>query len=98
MDELSGLDALIKQHRRRPVFVPGEGSTRVEFGRAAIEHMLPHRDPFLFVDAIDAVELPRGAEEPDSAGKIRGVRTIDPGDAVEVFAPASQAQAPGCAG
>jgi len=79
VDELSGLDALIKQHRRRPVFVPGEGSTRVEFGRAAIEHMLPHRDPFLFVDAIDAVELPRNAEEP---GMIRGVRTIDPGDAV----------------
>ncbi|WAS98199.1 3-hydroxyacyl-ACP dehydratase FabZ family protein [Nannocystis punicea] len=79
MDELSGLDALIKQHRRRPVFVPGEGSARVELGRAAIERMLPHRDPFLFVDAIDAVELPRTPEDP---GMIRGVRTIDAGDGV----------------
>lgn len=78
MDGLSGLDALVKQHRRRPVFVPGPASVRVEFGRPAIERMLPHRDPFLLVDAIDAVELPAG----DGAGSIRGARTIDPADPV----------------
>ncbi|HEY8375547.1 MAG TPA: 3-hydroxyacyl-ACP dehydratase FabZ family protein [Nannocystis sp.] len=76
MDGLDGLDALVKQHRRRPVFVPGPGATRVDFGRAAIERMLPHRDPFLLVDAIDAVELSEGA------GAIRGARAIDPADPV----------------
>lgn len=80
MDELSGLDALIKRHRRKPVFVPGEASARVELGRPAIERMLPHRDPFLFVDAIDAVELPRAGE--DGPGMIRGARTIAADDGV----------------
>ena len=54
MDELSGLSALIKQHRRRPVFEPGPETTRALLGRAAIERMLPHRDPFLLLDASDA--------------------------------------------
>ena len=74
MDELSELSALIKQHRRRPVFAPGPQTARVELGRPALERMLPHRDPFLLVDAIDAVDLAQGA--------IRGARHVDPADPV----------------
>lgn len=73
MDQLEGLDALLKQHRRRPVFVPG-AAARVELGRPAIERMLPHREPFLLVDAIDAIDLSEGA--------IRGARRVDPEDPV----------------
>lgn len=76
MDELSGLDALVKQHRRRPVFAP-EPAARVELGRAAIERMLPHREPFLFVDAIDAVDLSHPGQ-----GAIRGSRQVDVADPV----------------
>jgi 3-hydroxymyristoyl/3-hydroxydecanoyl-(acyl carrier protein) dehydratase len=73
VDQLEGLDTLLKQHRRRPVFTPGP-TAKVELGRPAIERMLPHRDPFLLVDAIDAVDLSEGA--------IRGSRAIDPADPV----------------
>lgn len=74
MDELSELSALIKQHRRKPVFAPGPETTRVELGRPALERMLPHRDPFLLVDGIDAVDLKQGA--------IRGARHVDAADPV----------------
>ena len=74
MDGLSGLDGLVKQHRRRPVFVPGSTTVAVDFGRPALERLLPHRDPFLLVDAIDAVDLAQGSA--------RGQRTVDPADPV----------------
>jgi 3-hydroxyacyl-[acyl-carrier-protein] dehydratase len=73
VDQLEGLDALLMQHRRRPVFTPGPGAAAL-LGRAAVERMLPHRDPFLLVDAIDAVDLSEGA--------VRGHRRIDPEDPV----------------
>lgn len=73
MDGVSGLDAIVKQHRRRPLFQPG-AADRVELGRAELVRMLPHRPPFLLVDAIDAVDLAGGA--------IRGARHVDPADPV----------------
>lgn len=73
MDGVSGLDAIVKQHRRRPLFQPG-AADRVELGRAELGRMLPHRPPFLLVDAIDAVDLAGGA--------IRGARHVDPADPV----------------
>ncbi len=55
------LGALVKTYRRRPVFVPGPTSTRVEFSRDAVMQLLPHRDPFLLVDAIDTLDLSQAA-------------------------------------
>ncbi len=67
-------ERFIKRARRNPVFEPGPGTTVVEFGRADIERMLPHRDPFLFVDAIDRVDI--------EAGAIRGYRHVAADDPV----------------
>lgn len=73
-DPATDLPGLIKTYRRRPVFVPGATSVHVEYGRHALEQMLPHRDPFLLVDAIQHVDLEQGA--------IAGQRMIDPQDPV----------------
>jgi 3-hydroxymyristoyl/3-hydroxydecanoyl-(acyl carrier protein) dehydratase len=55
---------LIKSGRRRSMF-PADSPTAqaVELGRASIERMLPHRDPFLMVDAITRVDLEQGLVE-----------------------------------
>ena len=42
--------------RREPLFPAGCGVT-VNHGRTAIERLLPHRDPLLFVDSIDRIDL-----------------------------------------
>ena len=73
-DPSRDLEALVKTYRRRPVFTPGEGTTEVHFGRAEIERMLPHREPFLLVDSVQQVDLGQGA--------IAGRLTIDPQDPV----------------
>jgi 3-hydroxymyristoyl/3-hydroxydecanoyl-(acyl carrier protein) dehydratase len=46
----------------------------VKYGRAAIERILPHRDPFLLLDAITRVDVRQGC--------LRGQRRIDPDDPV----------------
>ncbi len=66
-------DTLLKQARRRPVY-DAKAEDRVVLDRQAIERMLPHRDPMLLVDGIDAVDLELGA--------VSGARTIDPKDPV----------------
>ena len=48
-------EALVRSGRKKPLYVP-EPAHRVELGRAEIEKLIPHRDPFLLVDRIDAVE------------------------------------------
>ena len=68
------LDKLIKAARRRPLFVPGEGSIAVSLGREDIEAMVPHRAPFLLVDAITAVDVAEVAAT--------GRRYIDPKDPI----------------
>jgi|GEM_PF-175437 len=73
-DPSSDLEALVKTYRRRPVFVPAETTTTVEFQRPQIERMLPHRDPFLLVDGVQQIDLQQAA--------IAGHRTIDPRDPV----------------
>ena len=42
--------AIARSAKKRPLFTPGPSTARVDLGRAAIERLLPHRDPFLFVD------------------------------------------------
>lgn len=73
-DPSQDLAELVKTYRRRPVFHAGPTTTRVELGRADLERMLPHRDPFLLVDGIDHVDLEQAA--------IAGHRRVDPQDPV----------------
>lgn len=73
-DPAQDLAELVKTYRRRPVFAAGASTARVEFGRAELERMLPHRDPFLLLDGIDAVDLAQAA--------IQGRRRVDPQDPV----------------
>ena len=56
---MSSLDvlALAKELRRRPMKMDGASVQQVRHGRPAIERILPHRDPLLFVDAVDAIDL-----------------------------------------
>lgn len=53
--------SLIKSGRRRPLFEAAETTQSVSLGRDALERMLPHRDPFLFIDGLDQVDLEAGA-------------------------------------
>jgi 3-hydroxymyristoyl/3-hydroxydecanoyl-(acyl carrier protein) dehydratase len=73
-DPAQDLTDLVKTYRRRPVFSAGPGTARVELGRGDLERMLPHRDPFLLVDGVDAVDLEQAA--------IAGRRRVDPRDPV----------------
>jgi 3-hydroxyacyl-[acyl-carrier-protein] dehydratase len=68
------LQTLVRRARKRPVWEPGEQTRSVHFGRPDIERLLRHRDPFLFVDTITAVDLGQAA--------LRGGRTIRPDDPV----------------
>ncbi len=49
--------ALVKELRKRPLDMAGATVQSVSYDRSAIERILPHRDPLLFVNAIDAVDL-----------------------------------------
>jgi 3-hydroxyacyl-[acyl-carrier-protein] dehydratase len=72
MVELQDLQMLVKKARRRPLWEPK--SAAVSMGREAIERILPHRDPFLLLDAITDLNL--------DAQAICGRRNIDPDDPV----------------
>ncbi len=65
---------VIKAAKRRPIFVPGETSREIDIGREAICAMIPHRDPFLLVDRVSAVDLEQVA--------VVGHRTIASDDPV----------------
>jgi 3-hydroxyacyl-[acyl-carrier-protein] dehydratase len=72
--QLESVDAVVRRARKRLLWKPGTTTRTVELGREAIERLVPHRDPFLFVDAVTAVDLEQGA--------LRGHRTIRPDDPV----------------
>src|SRR5262249_21592177 len=57
--------------RKRALYVPAAAHA-VDLGRKEVEHLLPHRDPFLFVERVTAVDLAQQA--------IAGRRRIDPSD------------------
>ena len=67
-------DGLIRAARKKPLLVAGETTRAVELGRAEIERMVPHREPFLLIDRVSAVDLDQQA--------IIGHRHIDPQDPV----------------
>lgn len=54
-------DGVVKRGRRRPLFVEGEHTQRVELGRAALERMLPHRDPFVMIDRVERIDFEQKA-------------------------------------
>ncbi len=66
----------LKAWRKRRMVEPGPTTTKVELGRTEIERLLQHRDPFLFVDQITAIDLEQKW--------CRGVRRIHPKDPVFV--------------
>lgn len=51
------LRTLIRRARHRQLWNPDPNAKRVSMGRSEIEKMIPHRDPFLFVDEIANVNL-----------------------------------------
>jgi len=70
------LEAVVRHARKRRLWEPSQETRAVSFGRADVERILPHRDPFLFVDAITAVDLEQAA--------LSGRRTICPDDPIFV--------------
>lgn len=66
------LSALTRAGKKRPIWTPGDTTTRVDFGAEVVHRLIPHRPPFLFVDRITAVDLSQQA--------LSGVRRIDPAD------------------
>lgn len=63
----------MRQATRAPLWEP-EAQHQASLGRAEIERLLPHRDPFLLVDHIDAFDPRRGLA--------RATRRVDPADPV----------------
>jgi 3-hydroxyacyl-[acyl-carrier-protein] dehydratase len=66
-------ETLVRAGRKRRLFEPAPEHA-IDLARAAVERLLPHRDPFLFVDRVTTADL---------AGlTISGTRLIDAGDPV----------------
>ncbi len=68
------LAALARSWRRRPLWEPGPETRTVAHDRLAVERILEHREPFLFVDAITAVDFEERC--------LRSRRWVDPHDPV----------------
>lgn len=56
MEEAPNYELLLKKFKKKPLFQVGELSHQVEFGRAEVEELIPHRDPFLLVDSISGFD------------------------------------------
>lgn len=67
------LVALVKQLRRKPLYTESGTGKTVSLGREELFQFLPHRDPFLLIDAIDGVDL----EKRTVRGR-RFIRSDDP--------------------
>jgi 3-hydroxyacyl-[acyl-carrier-protein] dehydratase len=65
------LDALVRTGKKRALFEPTPAQA-IDLDRPQIEKLLPHRDPFLFVDRVTAIDVPNLS--------IAGTRHIDPAD------------------
>ena len=69
---LEGLESLIRAGVRQPLWSDVETNCIVDIDRDAVLTMIPHRDPFLFVDKITALDV--------HGNRIRGRRFISPDD------------------
>ncbi len=56
MDE----DALLKSFRRKVIANPAEMPVRLDYFKDSIESIIPHRDPFLLIDRLTALDLEEG--------------------------------------
>jgi 3-hydroxymyristoyl/3-hydroxydecanoyl-(acyl carrier protein) dehydratase len=72
--EREALDALVKGCKRRPLWKRGPATRDVALGRDAISRVLRHREPFLLVDELTALDLEQRA--------LAGTRRLDPNDPV----------------
>ena len=50
-------EKILRSGRRKPIFVPGKTTQTVDLTQEQIKMMIPHRDPFLLIDRISAVDL-----------------------------------------
>ena len=62
------VETIVRGARRRPLWEAGPATRSLDLGRAEIERILPHREPFLLLDRIVSVDLDQCA--------IRGERHI----------------------
>ncbi|PWU11189.1 MAG: 3-hydroxyacyl-[acyl-carrier-protein] dehydratase FabZ [Terriglobia bacterium] len=69
---LEGLEKLIRAGVRRPLWGDVDPGCLVDLDRDAIGAMIPHRDPFLLIDGISAIDV--------GNGRIRGRRVLSPDD------------------
>jgi 3-hydroxyacyl-[acyl-carrier-protein] dehydratase len=69
-------EPIVRAARKHPLWSAGPATREVRHDRAAIERLVRHRDPFLFVDAITAIDLEQRAA--------RGQRRIAPDDPIFV--------------
>jgi 3-hydroxymyristoyl/3-hydroxydecanoyl-(acyl carrier protein) dehydratase len=65
------IEAMARAGRKRLLFDPAAAKA-VDLGRGDVEKLLPHREPFLFVDRITGLDR--------AAAAIAGTRRIDPAD------------------
>ena len=68
------LQAVKRSGTRRPLWEPSGSASAVQIGSDDIARIIPHRDPFLFVDKIIGIDL--------EFARLRGERFIDPADPV----------------
>jgi 3-hydroxyacyl-[acyl-carrier-protein] dehydratase len=67
-------DRLFRQAARQALWLSGPATQSVNLGRSEIEQLVPHRDPFLLLDAITLVDYEQQG--------VQGVRRIRPDDPV----------------
>ncbi len=67
-------DELLKRHRKKPIATLEDFEHRVEYGLDDIKKLIPHREPFLLIDKILALDYEKGI--------IIGSRKISADDAV----------------
>ena len=71
---LENPDKELRRNRKKPLFDSTSIATPVDFPKTDIERIIPHRDPLLFVDHIDGLDIDEGL--------ISGSRTLDPSDPI----------------
>ncbi|MEA3209667.1 MAG: 3-hydroxyacyl-[acyl-carrier-protein] dehydratase [Chthoniobacter sp.] len=67
-------DPLVRRARTRPLWTPLSTTREVQYGRAEVERILPHRGRSLLVDAVTAVDLDQWG-----CRALRQVAADDPG-------------------
>jgi 3-hydroxymyristoyl/3-hydroxydecanoyl-(acyl carrier protein) dehydratase len=68
------LESLVRAGQRNPLWMSDPANQEVRYGQDDVKRIIPHRDPFLFVDEIVGVNLVRSS--------IRGTRAISSHDPV----------------